>query len=122
MLYSAKVIKQTDTRSYVGQTSNTFKLRHANHKSSFNSKKEKLKHSTTLSSYVHKLKQQGEDYSIEWSILNSIPSLKPGSSRCNLCIAEVYAIIFKENLSNLNKKSELFNPCFHRARHKLNSA
>ena len=54
--------------TYTGVTKDSFKKRYSGHKSSFNNKK--YEHSTTLSSYVWKLKNENVPYRVSWDILS----------------------------------------------------
>ena len=105
-----------DTQTYVGQTGGTFKTRYNNHTSNFRLNKK----NTTLATHVKKLNEMNTEYNIDWKLLAKIPSYQAGNRSCKLCTAEVETIIFKSEISSPNKRSELFNPCLHRAKIKLN--
>ena len=120
VLYNAKVISDSGTASYLGQTGDEFKKRWRNHKSNF--LVEKNKHKTTLSSHIWNLRESGEKYTVEWKILKQIPSYRPGDRYYKLCTAEVFGIIFKKEISGLNYRSEIFKPCPHKRRVKIFNA
>lgn len=74
VVYQAKIYKDIDDcnkdinpKVYIGATRDIFKKRYYNHTSSFNI--EKTKHSTTLSSYVWKIRQENnKDPILKWEI------------------------------------------------------
>ena len=51
-------------------------------------KNENSPHATALSNYVWKLKRNGQDYTIRWSIKYRAPPYKSGSKKCLLCLKE----------------------------------
>ena len=106
LIYQATV-STNDNRpdqTYVGLTSNTFKIRYANHKSSFCNQKKKM--STELSKYIWDLKEKKITYDIKWKILKKATAYNNTSDRCNLCLWEKFFIIYKPSLSTLNKRNE----------------
>ncbi len=113
VIYQATV--KTDNgepeQTYVGLTANSFKTRYANHKASF--KNEKKKSNTELSKYIWKLKENNIEYQITWRILKRARAYNPASDRCNLCLWEKFFIIYKPQLSTLNKRNELVTACRH---------
>ena len=70
--------------------------------------------STTLSTHIWTLKENGTGYNIKWSILGKAKPYNPSNRKCRLCIKEKYCIIFKPEGASLNKRSELFSTCRHR--------
>ena len=68
----------------IGLTSNTFKTRFANHKTSFTNVKKK--HATELSKHVWQLKDKYIDYKIKWEIIKQASPYNNTSNRCNLCM------------------------------------
>ena len=98
-------------QTYVGLTSNTFKIRFNNHKNSFNYRRKK--HSTELSNYVWDLKDNNVDFNIKWKILKQAKPYNNTLNRCNLCLSEKYFIICKPSLAILNKRNELVSSCRH---------
>ena len=100
--------------TYVGLSSNTFKIRHANHKKSF--KLFKYKNETTLSSYVWKIRSEGKTFSINWKILKRAKPFTPVSGFCSLCTSEKYQIIFKPDTASLNTRNELTSFCRHKTK------
>ena len=97
-------------------TATTFKERYANHTSSFSRHKK-----TELSKHIWKLKENNQDYTIKWSILEHVISYTVGSKCCNLCLEGKFCILKDTNKDNLlNKRSEIFGKCRHENRFRLN--
>ena len=97
--------------TYVGLTENKFKLRYANHKTSFRSI---LKQNCTeLSKHIWDLKRRGIEYSIRWRTLERAKSYSNISKRCNLCLWEKFFIICKPDMATLNRRNELVSTCRH---------
>ena len=53
------------------------------------------KTSTTLSSHIRKLTEEGKTYNLRWDIMDRAPVYNPVGKKCRLCLKEVYYIIFK---------------------------
>ena len=83
-----------------------------NHTASFHHAKHK--NSTELSKHIWTLKNNNIDYSISWHILSSSSPYNSSSKRCNLCLKEKFLIIYRPDLSSLNKRNELVSSCRHR--------
>ena len=103
--------------NYIGLTGDTFKKRYANHKKSFTV--EKYSTETTLSLYIWELKKKGSEYSVKWKIIDRAQTFSPVTGICNLCTKEKFYIIFKPELSSLNKRNELGTFCRHKRKHQL---
>ena len=102
-----------DHRFYHGSTGSSFKTRFNGHQSSLTN--ERYQHATSLSTYAWQLKRLGRPYSIRWSIVARATPYKPGSGRCNLCLAEKTTISLHLNdRRSLNKRSEMLGKCPHR--------
>ena len=118
VVYKATVEEKknnNNTRSietYTGLTKNTFKQRYNGHKSSF--KKREKEHATTLSAHIWKLKDSGSNFEVKWSIIEKGRKFDPITRKCMLCLKEKYHIIFNQDGSSLNQRSELFSACRHR--------
>ena len=115
VVYQADVIT-TDRRgrvikTYFGQTKREFKLRYREHMQAI--KYENSTHATALSNYVWKLKRNGQEYTIKWSIKYRAPPYKSGSKKCLLCLKEKTAIALCDPKTLLNTKSELLKKCIH---------
>ena len=99
-------------------TENTFKSRYTGHKSSFNNKK--LRHSTTLSDYVWKLKEEKVEYEIKWKILaGPIPAYDVTTKSCPLCTEEKRMILLASKCNSLNSRNEIKSTCRHKKKYLL---
>ena len=114
VIYKAEVMCDGNTETYTGLTSNTFKARYSNHKSTFNDPQKRL--STELSKHVWSLKDRKKDFVINWSILQNAKPYSNISKRCDLCITEKFIITCKPSLASLNKRYELVAKCRHQNR------
>ena len=72
---------------------------------------------TTLSEFIWKLKESKIGYHLSWDIIERAQPYSAATNRCNLCIAEKYFIL--KIKSSLNKRREIFSPCFHGKKHLL---
>ena len=111
IIYQAKVTANGSTETYVGLTEGHFKTRYYNHRTSFNNASKA--NNTELSKHIWSLKNNNIDYNITWSILKQIDSYSNTNKKCNLCIGEKFFIIFRPELSSLNKRSEIVSTCRH---------
>ena len=111
VVYQATVITndRMPAQTYVGLTETPFKIRFANHKSSFNNPNKRL--STELSKHVWRLKEAGLPFKMK--VLKQTSPYNPVSGRCNLCLWEKYFIICKPELATLNERNELATSCRH---------
>ena len=70
LVYQADVITENrdieHIMTYFGQTGREFKSRYYEHRMAFKNKNSKM--ATALSNYVHKLKEEGKEFTIKWSI------------------------------------------------------
>ena len=98
--------------TYIGLTETTFKLRHGNHKHSFNNPK--LRNATELSKHIWTLKEKQIDYTITWKIISKAKAYSNSSKICHLCLQEKYYIICHPEIASLNQKSGLLNSCRHK--------
>ena len=104
--------KSPPKRPYIGITQCPWKGRYNVHTHSF--RNEKRKNDTELSKYIWKVKQQNENYDLEWSILKQIPSYSNKTKKCDLCLHEKLEIItYKDKDILLNKNNELISKCRH---------
>ena len=74
----------------------------------------KYKSSTTLSSYIWKLKEEKRAFSIKWKIIDRGAPYNPISKVCRLHAKESYYILYRRDMASLNKKSEIFHNCVHK--------
>ena len=106
-------MEEDETKTYIGATATTFKLRHANHKKSFNHRIYEF--DTEISKYIWELKDSNKAFSIQWKIIRRAQPYNPASEKCDLCLTEKTIIanyINKEKL--LNTRNELMAKCRHR--------
>ena len=105
VVYKAEVCDENqNTETYTGLTSRTFKDRFYNHRSSFNH--EDSEHSTTLSTHIWKLKNDGTNFNIKWEVLAKARAFNPNTRKCSLCIKEKFLIMFNPSGASLNQRSE----------------
>ena len=90
---------------------NDFKTRYNNHKLSFNDRKHS--HDTVLSRRIWELKDTDTSYNLKWRIIKRANAYNGNPSRCNLCLSEKLCILNTQDVSLLNKKSELVTKCRH---------
>ena len=113
VVYKAEVTDDTGViRDYIGMTSNTFKKRFYNHKTSF--KDTSYVKSTELSKHIWNLKNKKRTFNIKWSILKQASPYRSGAKSCNLCIQEKLEILKGDKKRLLNRRCELFSKCCHR--------
>ena len=105
-------VKDATSETYIGLTETDFKTRHRNHTASF--RHAKHKNSTELSKHIWTLKNDNIDSSISWHVLSSNSPYNSSSKRCNLCLKENFLIIYRPDLSSLNKRNDLVPSCRHR--------
>ena len=96
-------------RDYIGMTSNTFKKRFYNHKTSF--KDTSYVKSTELSKHIWNLKNKNRTFNIKWSILKQASSYRSGAKSCHLCLQEKLEILKSDKKILLNRRCE---KCCHR--------
>lgn len=108
--------KDMPMMTYIGSTERFFKLRWYEHNTSFNNDKSKKKtknNSTTISTYIWKLKHRGLKPQIEWSIKAKAHAYEAGSTQCDLCLTEKMHIMFADSEAALNSRNELLYKCRH---------
>ena len=118
IIYQANITPETNTKNfnketYIGLTSNSFKARLANHRSSF--KNVNKKYSSKLAEYVWKLQENNVKYEIKWNLICRANTFSTVSNTCNLCINEKMYIVYFPEMGSLNSKSELTSNCRHRS-------
>ena len=120
-MYKAQVrVKDDpDVRTYVGQTSRTFKARLANHTNAckYISKRK----DTALTDFIWKLKEEGKEYEVAWEKVHEGDTYRRETKRCQLCEKEKMAILeeMKRNEHCLNRRNELLLPCIHKKKEML---
>ena len=118
VVYQAKVIAQSKIESYIGMTEGEFKTRYRNHISSFSNADKK--HATELSKYIWSLKEKNIPFTLNWYIVSRAKAYSNNSKRCGLCLKEKFFILYRPELSSLNKRGELISTCRHSAKFALN--
>ena len=121
IIYQATVTRtdNNNNETYIGLCSTTFKQRYANHKTSIEHKHKR--HSTELSNYIWKLKEQNIPYVLKWKILRHSKPYSNISKTCQLCLNEKFFIIYKPSMCSLNNRNELATSCRHRKSYLLNN-
>ena len=117
IVYKATISTGKSNKVYFGSCSTDFKTRFNNHKQSFIHREKR--NSTELSKELWRAKDAGLETSIKWSVVQVAPPYKSGGRRCNLCLAEKLAILFGDQQSTLNKRSEILGKCRHTNKFKL---
>ena len=115
LIYKCEVknITSGTSKSYIGLTGNTFKDRYYKHKTSF---RVQGYHKNTLSSHVWDLKRRRINFELSWRIMSKARTYSPTTKICDLCIREIYFIMFQKQHSSLNSRTEFFNQCLHKDR------
>ena len=105
LVYRAEVDSVDGSKEYLGQASNTFKLRYNGHTDSF--RNEKKKKETTLSHYLWKLKGQEVEPEVKWSIASLARPYSRETKKCQLCNMEKTLIACQDQDKALNRRGEL---------------
>ena len=118
VVYGAKV---TNTRTqtsefYTGVTARRFKDRLYEHRTSFKHRNQKP---TTLSDHIWKLKDENDNYTVSWRIIDRGRAYNPTTKSCNICDKEKYHIMFNPQTATLNSRREIFATCKHRTKNLL---
>ena len=113
LIYQATVTQADQTTNcYIGLTSTTFKARLGTHKNSF---KDEDANQTSLSKFVRKLKQKNVTHKIGWKMVDRARPFSPVTGKCGLCNREMFFIMFRPTLPDLNSRSEIYANCRHKA-------
>lgn len=130
IVYQANIESQGKQWVYFGMTSKSFKERYNNHRHTIENPafaNEEGKNGTRLSSKIWSLKKAGKPYTLKFKIANHAHTYRPGTKRCDLCLAECTRIIvqhkgpekYPSSWELLNKRSEVLAKCRHKRRYKL---
>ena len=114
---------------YTGLTKNTLRERVNHHNWTFTNERNnpfnppaernsKLQN-TSLSTHVWKLKRRRIQYNLKWRIIKQASVYSKESGGCNLCLEEKTAIMFADEKTSLNKRTEIMQKCRHREEHLL---
>ena len=118
IVYSAEVeVPNKSKMYYYGLTEKTFKERYGKHKSSL--KHEKYRTDTELSKYVWKLRDEGIEPIIKWSIKSKAFTYQGGATHCDLCLTEKTIIALASTKTTLNSRNEIFGKCRHQRKFTL---
>ena len=114
VIYKA-TLEQKDglSKTYIGNTSTSFKKRHAVHLHSF-IYPEKTNIQTSLSNYIHEIENQNIEFNLSWKILDRGMPFNPISETCDLCLKEKFHILKEMNPNQLNSRNEIFSNCKHK--------
>ena len=121
LVYQAVITTKNsdETETYVGLCATDFKTRYNNHKSSFAHPHKRKE--TELRKNIWSLKDSKKEFHIKWKILKHASPYSNATKRCNLCLLEIFYLIYKPRESSLNKRSELMSTCRHSSKFLLNS-
>ena len=115
LVYKAVVKTKDSSKFYIGLSEPAFKKRYNNHMSSFNLDRQLKSIPTKLAAHVRDLKEKGEVFEINWSVITRTGGLKDGDAPCRLCIKEATAIAFADD-NCINRRSEIANACRHKTK------
>ena len=105
------VVNTSTTKNHYGTCEKSFKERYNNHTLSFRNKSRQK--STELSDYIWELKENDENYTIDWLIAMKSHPYICGTRKCDLCLCEKLLIARANSASLLNKRDELVSKCRH---------
>ena len=114
LVYRASITANNKVETYVGLTAGTFKKRYGSHKHDFLNRPTENRTSTTLSSYIWKLKDDNKAYQVEFDIVKRAAPFSPVSGTCNLCTEKKFETMFKSQTAILNFRQEMFAVCKHK--------
>ena len=97
--------------TYYGLTEMTFKERFYQHKSSITHSEKRT--ATELSKYYWKLKDEGLEPNIKWSIKSKAFTYQGGATHCDLCLTEKTVIALADPKFTLNSRTEILGKCRH---------
>ena len=118
VIYQATVKHQIDkVDKYIGLTARKFIERHTEHMRNFENRNPK--NSTSLSRKIWDLQRRNIQYELKWVILQNAKPYQPGSRQCQLCLTEIFYILFKPEETTLNSREEVMNKCRHSNKFKL---
>ena len=75
---------------------------------------------TVLSNYVWGIKNEGKDFTVNWSILKRAKGYESGAKQRNLCFQEKLSIMKADKKNLLNKRIGIFSTCRHRKKFLIN--
>ena len=113
------IVKEVDTgksESYIGLTENLFKARYYKHRKSFTTEGY---HKNSLSTHVWGLKRKSVNFELSWRIISTAHPYSPATKSCELCLREIYFIMYDRVKASLNKRDEFFCYCLHKDKYLL---
>ena len=75
---------------------------------------ESKKHSTSLSTYVWKAKEEGRNPKVTFRAVAKAAAYTAATARCNLCLQERVNILMANEAETLNRRTEIVGKCRHR--------
>jgi len=100
---------ENESATYIGLSEGPFKLKYANHRSSFKNKEKA--NQTELSKHIWQLTNKNIKHNISRKILRKAKPYNTITKRCNLCLWECFFILYKPNMCTLNKRNKLLSTC-----------
>ena len=91
VIYRTEITTYNEAYTYAGLTNRPFKDRYYKHRRTFND--QNPEDSTTLSRKVLGLRNTGEEFNIQWSIIDRDKPYNPKTRKCSLCTKEKFHMI-----------------------------
>ena len=118
IVYQCKVTETVSgkSESYIGLSANSFKDRYTKHRTSF---RYQYYHKNSLSTHIWSLKKKNINFELSWRIISEAHPYSPSTKSCELCLREIYYILYDRVKASLNKRNEFFGYCLHKDKHLL---
>ena len=113
IVYQCKVTENISgkSESYIGLSERTFKDRYLKHRASFRNENYQK---NSLSTHVRGLKKRNVNFELTWRKVSEAHPYSPSSQSCELCLREIFYIMYDRVKSTLNKRTEFFGYCLHK--------
>ena len=111
-----KEVQSGKVESYIGLSENSFKDRYYKHRKSFTTEGY---HKNSLSTHVWDLKKKHVNFELTWRIISTAKPYSTTSKSCELCLREIYYIMYDRKKASLNKRDEFFGHCLHKGKYLL---
>ena len=108
LVYNA-VVNTSETLNCYGTCEKSFKERYNKHTLPLKNKSRQK--STELSNHIWQLKENSENYTINWLIAMKAHPYICGMRKCDLCLCEKLLVARANSTSLLNKRDELLPKC-----------
>ena len=120
IVYQCKVTESESgkSESYIGLSERSFKDRYTKHRASFRNEHYQK---NSLSTHVWGLKKKNVNFELSWRIVSEARPYSPSSQSCELCLREIYHIMYDKVKSSLNKRKEFFGYCLHKDKYLLSN-